>query len=82
MRNQSLMGSRLQVSKCANQIDELCSAVEKTIEQAVQNCLNNLEKDAQKLKEKLKLRLREDEEARNRNFKKKIQSLFITDIER
>jgi len=45
--------------------------VDKTIEQAVQNSLNNLEKDVQNLRKKLEDRLATDAEVRKRNFSKK-----------
>ena len=35
----------LQPSRCANQIEEVCKDIEKTINQTIQNTLNALEKD-------------------------------------
>jgi len=64
-------------SKCPNQIEEVCSTIEKTIEQTVQNALNNLGKDASILKEKLESQLNADTGARSRNFYKTTQSRSI-----
>ncbi|ODN02378.1 Sarcalumenin [Orchesella cincta] len=61
-------------TKCANQIEEVCAIVEKTIEQTIQNSLNNLDKDALLFKQKLEARLNADNEARSRNFSRRVQS--------
>ena len=38
-------------SRCANQIEEVCKDVEKTINQTIQNTLNSLEKDCRQIVE-------------------------------
>ncbi|ODM89713.1 EH domain-containing protein 1, partial [Orchesella cincta] len=62
-------------TKCANQIDEVSAIIEKTVEQSVQNSLNNLGEDALLLKRKLETRLTADGEARARNFRRSVQRL-------
>ncbi|XP_053327421.1 uncharacterized protein LOC128501816 [Spea bombifrons] len=49
-------------SRCVNQIEEVCKTVEKTITQTVQNTLNALGKDCQKLTESIEAALRQDDE--------------------
>lgn len=39
----------LQPARCANQIEDVCKEVEKTINQTIQNTLNTLEKDCEKI---------------------------------
>ena len=39
----------LQPARCANQIEDICKEVEKTINQTIQNTLNTLEKDCEKI---------------------------------
>lgn len=38
-----------QPARCANQIEDICKEVEKTINQTIQNTLNTLEKDCEKI---------------------------------
>lgn len=38
-----------QPAKCANQIEDVCVQIEKTINQTIQNALNTLEKDCEKI---------------------------------
>ena len=63
-----------QPTRCANQIMEVCSEVEKVIEQTVQNSLNNLEGDCKLFREQIHSRLESDTAARNRNWKSGIRS--------
>ena len=39
----------LQPSRCVNQIEDVCKDIEKTINQTIQNTLNSLEKDCEKI---------------------------------
>lgn len=39
----------LQPARCANQIEEVCKEIEKTINQTIQNILNTLEKDCERI---------------------------------
>lgn len=45
---------------CANQIDDLCNYIEKTIKQTIQNALNTLEKDSDMLIEMVNDTLNKD----------------------
>uniref|UniRef100_A0A8C5WCD8 Dynamin N-terminal domain-containing protein n=1 Tax=Leptobrachium leishanense TaxID=445787 RepID=A0A8C5WCD8_9ANUR len=54
-------------SRCTNQIEEVCKTIEKTITQTVQNTLNTLGKDCQKLTESIERALKEDEDTVRRN---------------
>ena len=38
-----------QPSRCANQIEDVCKDIEKTINQTIQNTLNKLEEDCEKI---------------------------------
>ncbi|XP_043942193.1 uncharacterized protein LOC122813767 [Protopterus annectens] len=49
-------------SRCVNQIDEVCKAIEKTINQTVQNTLNSLEKDCEVIADVVTGILKEDSE--------------------
>ncbi|KAM4697356.1 LOW QUALITY PROTEIN: uncharacterized protein WCC33_012984 [Rhinophrynus dorsalis] len=49
-------------SRCVNQIEEVCKTIEKTITQTVQNTLNTLGRDCQKLTESIEAAVREDDE--------------------
>ena len=59
----------LQQTRCVNQIDDVCKEIERTINRAIQNTINTLEKDANTLEEQTNLRLKLDDESRNYNFK-------------
>ena len=50
----------VQGSRCANQIEEVCKDVEKTINQTVQNTLNSLERDCDQISQIVDEKLRED----------------------
>ena len=50
----------LQPSRCVNQIQEVCKDVEKTINQTIQNTLNALEKDCEKIATLVDKKLKED----------------------
>ncbi|KAK6468587.1 hypothetical protein HHUSO_G33339 [Huso huso] len=47
-------------SRCLNQIDGVCTTIEKTIDQSVQSSLNHLERDCDIIAESSERRLRED----------------------
>ncbi|CAG0916245.1 unnamed protein product [Notodromas monacha] len=53
--------------RCTNQIEDVCKDIEKTITQTVQNTLNMLEKDSEKLIGAMKEKLDRDVETRRRN---------------
>ncbi|XP_016328149.1 uncharacterized protein LOC107677666 [Sinocyclocheilus anshuiensis] len=45
LRHDTVVSARPQPSRCINQIDEVCETIEKSINQAVQKTLDQLEKD-------------------------------------
>ena len=50
----------IQPARCANQIEEVCKEIEKTINQTIQNTLNTLEKDCQNISMLIDKKLQED----------------------
>lgn len=64
-------------TRCVNQIDDVCKEIERTINRAIQNTINTLEKDANTLEEQINLRLKLDDESRNYNFKASSRALFM-----
>ncbi|XP_041348621.1 EH domain-containing protein 1-like [Gigantopelta aegis] len=65
-------------SRCANQIEEVCKAVEKTINQTIQNTLNTLEKDCDQIANIIELKLKEDNEKSSKNMKARIRGVFFS----
>ncbi|MGH0187454.1 UNVERIFIED_CONTAM: hypothetical protein FKN15_025072 [Acipenser sinensis] len=53
-------GATFPPSRCLNQIDGVCTTIEKTIDQSVQSSLNHLERDCDIIAESAERRLRED----------------------
>ncbi|GFN86679.1 hypothetical protein PoB_001318500 [Plakobranchus ocellatus] len=47
-------------SRCANQIEEVCKEVERTINQTIQNTLNSLERDCDQISQLVEDKLKED----------------------
>ncbi|XP_063791385.1 uncharacterized protein LOC134945805 [Pseudophryne corroboree] len=64
-------------SRCINQIEDVCKTIEKTITQTVQNTLNTLGRDSQKLTETIETRLREDEETVWRNRRARVKGCLF-----
>lgn len=64
-------------ARCANQIEEVCKEIEKTINQTIQNTLNTLEKDCEKIADLVDEKLRNDSEARSHNLRARIRGLFF-----
>merc|ERR1712156_1242619 len=54
--------------RCVNQIEEVCKDVEKTINQTIQNTLNQLERDCDNIGAKVNLAIAEDNSARSHNM--------------
>lgn len=52
--------SSLQPVRCENQIEDVCKTVEKTIGQTIQNTLDSLENDCQKIAEAVDEKLRKN----------------------
>lgn len=65
-------------SRCANQIDEVCKDVEKTINQTIQNTLNQLEKDCDQISSLVNEALKADDIAKAHNFKSKTKGLLLS----
>ncbi|EDO36122.1 predicted protein [Nematostella vectensis] len=64
-------------SRCANQIEDVCKEIEKTINQTIQNTLNTLEKDCQKISDIVDERIEIDAEARSYNLKARLRGAFF-----
>lgn len=64
-------------SRCANQIEEVCKEVEKTINQTIQNTLNTLEKDCQNISKLIDEKLEENRENRSYNMWARFKSFFF-----
>ena len=47
-------------TRCANQIEDVCKEVEKTIKQTIQNNLNSLEKDTDLIVDNITEKLKKD----------------------
>ncbi|GFS02457.1 rho-related GTP-binding protein RhoC [Elysia marginata] len=56
-------------SRCANQIEEVCKEVEKTINQTIQNTLNSLERDCDQIAQLVDDKLKEDSLQGSRNLR-------------
>eukprot|EP00794_Sanderia_malayensis_P014033 gene14034-15492_t len=63
--------------RCENNIDSVCKAIEKTINQTIQNTLNTLEKDCFSITSKINELLEADAVAWKHNFKSKLFSWFF-----
>jgi len=55
-------------SRCVNQIEEVCKDIEKTINQTIQNTLNSLEKDCDRIGELVDEAIARDNRARSSNL--------------
>ncbi|XP_046840970.1 EH domain-containing protein 1-like [Xenia sp. Carnegie-2017] len=67
-------------ARCANQIEEVCKQIEKTINQAIQSTLNTLEKDCQNISSLIDGKLKEDRENRSYNIKARMKSYFFMSL--
>ncbi|XP_034449954.1 uncharacterized protein si:ch211-11k18.4 [Hippoglossus hippoglossus] len=65
-------------SRCVNQIEEVCRAIEKTINQTVQNALNSLEKDCELISEAVTDTLSNDRQTAVENRRARCKSCFLT----
>jgi len=50
----------MQPSRCVNQIEDVCKDIEKTINQTVQNTLNTLERDCNRISQLIEERIQKD----------------------
>ena len=62
-------GPNTKSTRCANQIEDVCKDIEKTINLTVQNTLDQLEKDCDVIAQQVDKTLRSDEAVRARNAK-------------
>lgn len=62
-------GSYLQIVRCVNQIDEVCKDIEKTINQTIQNTLNALEKDCERIASLIDKQIEDDNFAKAYNLR-------------
>lgn len=65
-------------TRCANQIEDVCKEVEKTIKQTIQNTLNSLEKDTETIVSTINIKLKKDSETRSQNLSRQLKSSFFT----
>ncbi|XP_067931204.1 sarcalumenin-like [Watersipora subatra] len=65
-------------SRCANQIEEVCKDIEKTINQTIQNTLNALEKDCDKVVKLIDDRLEQDRLNTSYNFAARSKGVIFT----
>ncbi|XP_068678171.1 uncharacterized protein [Montipora foliosa] len=63
-------------ARCANQIEKVCQEIEKTINQTIQNTLNTLEKDCEKIANLVDKKLTVNVEACSHNLRARIKGLF------
>ncbi|KAK0068795.1 sarcalumenin [Biomphalaria pfeifferi] len=63
----------LKGSRCANQIEEVCKEIEKTINQTIQNTLNSLERDCDQIYQLVEDKLRDDSLRSSRNMRARFQ---------
>lgn len=62
-------------TRCVNQIEEVCKDIEKTINQTIQNTLNQLERDCEQISTLVDTTIRADNVARSHNFKAKLKGM-------
>ncbi|KAK8398570.1 hypothetical protein O3P69_004019 [Scylla paramamosain] len=58
-------------SRCTNQIEDVCKDIEKTINQTIQNTLNQLERDCEQISSLVDQAIKIDDDARQHNFQAK-----------
>lgn len=64
-------------SRCANQIEEVCKDIEKTINQTIQTTLNSLEKDCDQIAEMVEDKLAKDSVTASVNLKAKFRGALF-----
>ncbi|XP_077995598.1 uncharacterized protein LOC144449060 [Glandiceps talaboti] len=65
-------------TRCVNQIEEVCKEIEKTINQTIQNTLNMLEKDCEKISGLIDEKLDTDSAAQSFNFRARGKSCLFS----
>lgn len=61
-----------------NQIEEVCKDIEKTINQTIQNTLNQLERDCEQISSLVDKAIKIDDDARRHNFRAKVKFLVVS----
>ena len=64
-------------SRCVNQIQEVCSDIEKTINYTIQNTLNTLEKDCEQLSQLIAAKIDSDSNRRAANFRASLRGITL-----
>ncbi|XP_002733769.1 uncharacterized protein LOC100378905 [Saccoglossus kowalevskii] len=64
-------------TRCANQIEEVCKEIEKTINQTIQNTLNALERDCEKIADLIDTKLAVDRAASSYNLRARGKGFFL-----
>uniref|UniRef100_UPI00398EC962 uncharacterized protein isoform X3 n=1 Tax=Pristiophorus japonicus TaxID=55135 RepID=UPI00398EC962 len=67
-------------TRCVNQIQEVCTTIEKTINRTVQNALNQLEKDCELIIRTTRCQLEESSEQTSKNRRAWIKRLFFSSL--
>ncbi|KAK8398572.1 hypothetical protein O3P69_004019 [Scylla paramamosain] len=65
-------------SRCTNQIEDVCKDIEKTINQTIQNTLNQLERDCEQISSLVDQAIKIDDDARQHNFQAKIRGMGLS----
>ncbi|KAG0714533.1 hypothetical protein GWK47_013944 [Chionoecetes opilio] len=65
-------------SRCTNQIEEVCKDIEKTINQTIQNTLNQLERDCEQISSLVDRAIKLDDVARKNNFRAKMRGMGLS----
>lgn len=65
-------------SRCTNQIEDVCKDIEKTINQTIQNTLNQLERDCEQISSLVDQAIKIDDAARRHNFRAKIRGMGLS----
>lgn len=65
-------------TRCVNQIEDVCKIVERTIKQTIQNTLNSLEKDTDRVVQVINDKIKKDNETRSNNLSRSLKSSFFT----
>lgn len=65
-------------TRCANQIEDVCKIVEKTIKQTIQNTLTSLEKDTDNVIDVINNKIKKDNDTRSSNLSRSLKSSFFT----
>ncbi|XP_066974631.1 uncharacterized protein [Macrobrachium rosenbergii] len=65
-------------TRCVNQIDEVCKDIEKTINQTIQNTLNQLEKDCEQISKLVDDAIKADDNARSYNFRARVKGISLS----